>query len=310
MLLLVFALTEGNDSGWTSTRILAMLGGAVLLLVLFVIAETAQKRPMLDLRLFRKPAFVGVSIVAFVMSAAGFSMFLYLTLYLQTVLDFGPLAAGLRFLPITVVAFLLAPVAGGLSTRVPARVFLALGLAMVGVGLLLMHGVTATSSWTTLLGGFVALGAGIGLVNPPLASAAVGVVPPERSGMASGINTTFREVGMAVGIAGLGAAFQTRVETKITDALAKAPAVAGRHAHALAHQLASGDAQAAIGSVAPASRGIVGAAFRGAFVSGLQEILVIAAVVAFAGAALGLVLIRPRDFVTDPRSGEHIVVGH
>jgi predicted MFS family arabinose efflux permease len=87
---------------------------------------------------------------------------------------------------------------------------LAGGMALVGVALLLMHGITPSSSWTTLLAGFVVGGVGIGLVNAPLASTAVSVVEPRRAGMASGVNNTFRQVGIATGIAGLGALFQSR----------------------------------------------------------------------------------------------------
>ncbi len=84
-----------------------------------------------------------------------------------------------------------------------------------------MTAVDAQSSWTVLIPGFILAGAGIGLVNPPLASTAIGVVPPARSGMASGINSTFRQVGIATGIAGLGAIFQHRVTQHTTSSLAR-----------------------------------------------------------------------------------------
>ncbi len=96
---------------------------------------------MLDLSLFRKPAFAGVSAVAFALSAGMFAMFLYLTLYIQDVLGYSPLEAGVRFLPITVLSFFVAPIAGKLSARIPVRVLLGVGLALVGGGLLLMHGI-------------------------------------------------------------------------------------------------------------------------------------------------------------------------
>ena len=157
---------------------------------------------MLDLTLFRKPAFNGVSAVAFGLSAGMFAMFLYLTIYMQGVLDFSPLEAGLRFLPLTVLCFIVAPISGALSNRIPIRVLLGIGLAMVGVGLLLMHGVSPDSGWTTLLAGFLVAGIGIGITNPGIGQAAIAVVPVEKSGMGSGINTTFRQVGIATGVAG------------------------------------------------------------------------------------------------------------
>ncbi len=212
--MLVFALIRGNDEGWTSAVIIALLAGSVVAMVAFVIVERRSKAPMLDLTLFRKPTFAGASIVAFAMSASMFAMFLYIVLYIQNILGYTPFQAGLRFLPLSIVSFFVAPVAGKLSARLPARVLLGGGLFVVGVGLLLMNGVSDNSGWTTLLPGFLVAGAGIGIVNPNLAQAAIAVVEPRKSGMASGINSTFRQVGIATGIAGLGAVFQSRVQDK------------------------------------------------------------------------------------------------
>jgi hypothetical protein len=92
-------------------------------------------------------------------------------------------------------------IVGALIGRVPARLLISAGLGLTGLGLLLMSGIETGSEWTTLLGGFLVAGAGTGLLNPVIAEAAVGVVPRERSGMAAGINDTFRQVGVAVGIA-------------------------------------------------------------------------------------------------------------
>jgi EmrB/QacA subfamily drug resistance transporter len=207
---LVLALLRGNAWGWSSGKTVGLLVVAVVLLAAFVGNELRAKYPMLDVRLFRKPAFTGVQIVAFTLSSAMFSQFLYLALYLQNVLKYSPLQAGLRFLPLSLVSFVAAPIAGRLSTRVPFRILLAVGMGLIGVALLLMHGVTATSNWTTLLAGFIVGGIGIGAVNAPLASASVSVVEPRQAGMASGTNNTFRQVGIATGIAGLGAILQAQ----------------------------------------------------------------------------------------------------
>ena len=199
---------------------------------------------MLDLTLFRRPAFAGASIVAFAISSSMFAMFLYETLYLQDVLGYGPLQAGLRFLPITLLSFFVAPVAGRLSVAVPVRMLLGAGMLLVSGGLLAMTAVDANSGWTTLIPGFLLAGFGVGLVNPPLASTAVGVVDVARSGMASGINNTFRQVGIATGIAGLGAVFQHEVTRNTSAALAdSAPgrAVLGAAHGKLSSALVSGD---------------------------------------------------------------------
>jgi EmrB/QacA subfamily drug resistance transporter len=298
LFLLVFGLVRANDAGWGSTEIVACLGGSLGLLLMFLGFELRQERPMLDLSLFRKPAFAGASIAAFSLSASMFAMFLYLTLYIQNILGYSPLQAGLRFLPLTVVSFVAAPISGRLSERIPVRVLLGVGLALVGIALALMGGLTVESTWTALLAGFIIAGAGVGLCNPALASTAIGVVEPARSGMASGINNTFRQVGIATGVAALGAIFQHRVQTKVLEMLAGTP-VSGR-AHEIADQVGNGGAAQAVSSTPPQSRGIVAAAAKQGFITGLNEILVVAAILALVGSALAFVLIRRRDFVAAP----------
>jgi EmrB/QacA subfamily drug resistance transporter len=301
LFLLVFALVRGNDEGWGSIQIVSFLIASFVLIVLFLIVEFAQKRPMLDLALFRRPAFTGANIVAFSLSGSIFAMFLYLTLYVQNVLGFSPLQAGLRFLPITLLSFFVAPIAGRLSVRVPVRLLLGAGLLFVAAGLFAMSTIDATSGWTALIPGFVLAGVGIGLVNPPLAAAAIGVVPPERSGMASGINSTFRQVGIATGIAGLGAVFQHNVTQATTSALAasgRAGAVLGAaHGH-LSTLLESGEIRSVAEALpAPVRSALIGS-YRIGFTTALSDILVIAGVLAGVGSVCAFVLVRGRDFVT------------
>jgi EmrB/QacA subfamily drug resistance transporter len=304
---LVFALIRGNAEGWGSPLIVTLLLAAVVLLLAFVAVERRTAHPMLDLSLFRKPAFTGAATTAFVLSASMFAMFLYIVLYIQNILGYSPLEAGLRFLPITLLSFFVAPIAGKLSARFPVRIFLGAGLLLVALGLLLMHGISQDSDWTALLAGFIAAGAGIGLINPPLASTAVGVVEPRRSGMASGINTTFRQVGIATGIAGLGAVFQARVESKLADLLASVPSLPPGKADAIAGAVASGGAQRAVESAPPASRQAVGRAAREAFIGGLNELFLIGAAVALIGAILAFVLVRGSDFVAAPGADQQPV---
>ena len=293
---LVLALIRGNDEGWTSAQIAALLATAVLLMVVFVTVELRRTQPMLDLRLFRKPAFTGAQIVAFTLHASMFSMFLYIVLYMQNVLGYSPLETGVRFLPISVLSFLAAPLAGKLAERFPIRIFLGAGLCLVGIGLLLMSGIDPSDDWTTLLAGFLAAGVGIGFINPPLATAAIGVVEPRQAGAASGINSTFRQVGTAVGIAGLGALLQSKISDKLDAALANAPLPRGASGQ-IAEAVSSGGASAAAQAVPPQARELVADAAHRAFIDGLNEIFVVAAVLAFAGAVLALLLVRRRDFV-------------
>ncbi len=291
LFLLIFGLIRGNPEGWGSGVIVACLVGAALLMAIFVAIQMRVRHPMLDLTLFRKPAFNGVSAVAFTLSAGMFAMFLYLTIYMQGVLDFSPLEAGLRFLPLTVLGFVVAPISGALSHRVPIRVLFGIGMTLVGIGLLLMHGVTPSSEWTPLLAGFVVAGIGIGTTNPGIGQAAIAVVPVEKSGMGSGINTTFRQVGIATGVAGLGAVFQGEVNSKLSELLPKAPS-------GLGEVVASGGSRAVSElRLPPAIHAKAVQAADAAFVCGFNKILVIGAIVSFVGAVLGFTLVRSSDFV-------------
>jgi EmrB/QacA subfamily drug resistance transporter len=255
--LVVFALVRGNAEGWGSPLIAGALVVGAGLLAAFALIEVRSGSPMLDPRLFRIPAFTGTAIVAFSQSFALYPLFLFLALWFQNVLGYGPLDTGLRLLPLTLALLVVAPVSGRLTGRVPLRVLLALGLALIGIGLLLMREVDADSGWTVMLRGFLVGGAGIGVISPALAAAMVGVLSEAKTGLASGVNNTFRQLGIAVGIAALGAIFQ--------------------------HRLGAPPEQ------------VVPAAERAAFADGLREILLVAALVALATVPLALALIRERD---------------
>jgi hypothetical protein len=175
------------------------------------------------------------------------------------------------------------------------RILLGGGLAVIGVALLLMHGISLGSTWTTLLAGFIVGGIGIGLVNAPLASTSVSVVEPRRAGMASGINNTFRQVGIATGIAALGAIFQSQITSELMSA-----GVPDRWVHPLSQAIASGGGQRfAIGYTGqpPAWVQHLQTTTHAAFISGLNTILLVAAFVLFTGAILAFVLVRQQDFV-------------
>jgi EmrB/QacA subfamily drug resistance transporter len=290
---LIFGLIRGNAEGWESAPIVASLAGSAALLLAFVVIEARSDHPMLDLGLFRKPAFNGVSAVAFGLSAGMFAMFLYLTVYMQGVLGYSPLETGLHFLPMTVLSFLASPIAGKLSHRIPIRVLVGLGLGLVGLGLVLMYGLDPDSDISALLPGFIVAGIGIGITNPGIGQAAIAVVPAAKSGMGSGINTTFRQVGIATGVASLGAVFQSQVDSKLASLLPNAPA-------GLAEAVASGGTRAAAEVAPPGQRAEIVHAAKVSFVSGFNEILLIGAIIAFIGAALGFALVRSKDFVTAP----------
>jgi EmrB/QacA subfamily drug resistance transporter len=301
LFLLVLALVRGNDEGWRSTLIVSLLAGALALLAAFIVIQRRVAEPMLPLGLFRRPAFTGVQVAAFAISGSIFALFLYLTLYLQNYLGLSPFEAGLRYLPITVVSFFAAPVAGLLLSRVQARLMLSVGLAGVGAGLLLMSGIDSGSEWTTLLGGFLVAGAAVGLLNPVIADVAVSVVPREQSGMAAGINDTFRQVGVAVGIAVWGAIFVGRGADKVAELAAGTPAASGDRPRELMEAASSGNLNEALAAVPPGAREAASNAAREGFLSGLNEVLTLGALVSFAGAVLALWLVREREI---ERKGE------
>ena len=301
LFMLVYALVQGNASGWGSTTIVGLFVGSAVTMTVFLLAEWLQQDPMLDLDLFRRPAMVGVSLAAFAVSASIFAMFLYLTIYLQEVLGYGAFAAGLRFLPITVLSFAVAPFSGKLTVRVQSRFLMSLGLALIAFGCALSDHVQADSAWTVLLPGFILAGVGLGVLNPVIASATVSVVPPERSGMASGSTNTFRQVGIATGIAGLGAVFLSQIRPNTAHALAQSATGRAILAHGGARLdavIAGGDVrQAASALPSGTARSTLIHAYQVGFTTTFNHLMELALVVALVGAIGSFFLVRQRDFV-------------
>jgi EmrB/QacA subfamily drug resistance transporter len=208
----VFALTRGAVLGWGSGPILASAAGAALLLAAFVVVERREREPMLDLGLFAIPTFTGASLVVMVIAASTFGPFLYLTLFLLDGAGASPTAVGLELMPLSGAALVVSVLGGRAAGVLPVRVALPAGQLLCAAGLLTMRGLEPTSPWTVLLPGLLVMGVGIGLANPTVTYAALGVVPATRSGMASGVNNTFRQVGIAIGIAALGALLPARID--------------------------------------------------------------------------------------------------
>ena len=210
---------------------------------------------MLPLHLFRKRAFTGVQLAALGVSASIFALFLYLTLYLQGFLGHDPLEAGLRYLPRDRDELRRRPRPPARFSRAcQARYLIGAGLGITGLGLLLTGGVQASDDWTGLLPGFILVGAGVGLLNPAIADVAVSVVPKEHAGMASGINDTFRQVGIAIGIAAWGAIFLGRGASKVEKVAAGTPAASGARPRELVEAVSSGHLNDAVAAAPPGAR--------------------------------------------------------
>jgi EmrB/QacA subfamily drug resistance transporter len=295
LFLLVLGLLRGNEEGWGSTLIVSLLVASGVLMATFLAIETRVKEPMLPLHLFRNRTFTGIQLAAAGISASMFALFLYLTFYLQGFLGHDPIEAGLRYLPLTVTNFFVAGLAGAVITKVPARIMLAVGLSMTGGALLLASGLTPTDEWTALLPTFIIAGAGIGLLNPVIADVAVSVVPKEQSGMASGINDTFRQVGIAIGIAAWGAIFLGRGADKIEQVGAGTPAATGERPRQLVESISSGNLDQALANVPAGAREGVSDAAREGFLAGMNQILTLGGILAIAGAVAALWLVRERD---------------
>ncbi len=210
---LVLALMQGGQKGWSSTYVVTLfiVGGVSLLA--FVLGELKITHPMLDPRLFKIPSFTASTIAAFTLSGGLYALLFYLSLYMQNYLGFSPLQAGLRFLPLSALVLIGAPLAGRFTDRIGPKWILATGLlfVVVGTGLLtrLVHA-TLPDQWVLLLPGLILAGIGNGIVNPPISTLAMGTVEPRQMGMASGISNVARQTGVAFGIAALAALLGNR----------------------------------------------------------------------------------------------------
>jgi EmrB/QacA subfamily drug resistance transporter len=298
---LVYGFIRAGEQNWGDTLVIVFLALGVALLVGFLVVEAKVTNPMFDLSLFRTPTFVGGSIAAFCMNASLFSVFLYLVLYLQDLLGYSALGTGTRLLINSGMTLVSATIAGRLSGRLPVRWLIGPGLLLVGIGLILMSGIHAGTTWTHLIPGFVIAGFGAGMVNPPLASTAIGVVEPQRSGMASGVNSTFRQVGIAMSIAVQGSIFAAVLKSSLEKHLASTPLAP--HASQIATAIRQGGGGTS--SLAPAQfRGQLVSAIRASFTSGINDLLIFTAVIALVGAVASVTLIRSKDFVVSHQPAE------
>jgi EmrB/QacA subfamily drug resistance transporter len=291
MFLLVYSLIRANTDGWTSTTIVTLWVCAAIMMSIFIVVEHFHERPMFDLSLFRRPSFVGVSFAMLTVGAGMFALYPFITFYLQNDLGYSPLQGGLRLLPSTIPSFVVPLWFRRHADRIAPRLVLGAGMAITAIGMVTMLAMGSSSTWLVLVPGLLLTGFGIGIVNPAVARIALGVVDPERSGMASGISNTFRTGGLAIGVAALGALFERKVANSL--------AVAYHHpVPDLAKIVSSSGVVAAV----KASHGLSGIAHNGhvAFVSGMHLIILIGAIVVALGAAAGFALVRHRDFQTAP----------
>jgi EmrB/QacA subfamily drug resistance transporter len=205
---LILALVEGNEWGWGSPPIVALLVGSALALALFVAIELRVRVPMVEFHFFSNRNFLGAIVVAMIVSFSMLGVFFFLALYMQDILRYSPLEAGVRFLPSTLMIVGLAPIAGRLADRFGPRWLIAAGLLVIAGSLYSFSGIAVDSTYLELLPGFMLLGIGIALTMSPMTSAAMNAVAVEKAGIASGVLSMFRMVGGSLGVAVTGAIFQ------------------------------------------------------------------------------------------------------
>ncbi|QWC86464.1 MFS transporter [Nocardioidaceae bacterium] len=292
--LLVFALIEAGERSFTSTLVTVPAAIAAGLLLFFVVSQRRRTDPMFDLALLRKPSFVGGLIAAFAVSGSIFSLLTYLTIYLQNVLGYSALGAGWRLLFLSGLAFFASAAAGRLTNTVPTKWLIAPGFLVTSVGLALLTLIGPDTSWTAIIPGLVVAGIGIGFINVPLASTAVGVVTPDKSGMASGVNSTFRQVGIATGIAALGSIFSQQTSRDIAAALQNTPA--SDRAEQISEATRAGQLDQALMNVPTQVAERITDVATAAFVNALDTITWIAAGLALVAGLLCFWLIRAEDF--------------
>jgi EmrB/QacA subfamily drug resistance transporter len=215
LLSLVYALIEANQYGWTSARIVGLFVLAVVSLVAFALLELHQRLPMLDLSLFRSGTFAGANLVAILVTLAMFGIFVFFPIYMQTYRGWSPIQAGAALLPWTVMIVIFAPIAGKLSDRVGSRWLIAAGMTTVAACCLLLSTIDLHSSFWNLLPAFILGGLGMSFVMTPMSAAVMGAAPVAKAGVASGVLNTFRQVGVALGIAITGAIVADRAKAAV-----------------------------------------------------------------------------------------------
>jgi MFS family permease len=244
---------------------------------------------MVDFNFFRSRTFAGANGVGFIVSFAMLAMFFFLALYMQNILGYSALQAGVRFLPSTLVIMVVAPLSGRLSDRIGPRPLIAAGLTLTSVALFLLTRIDVHTSYGLLLPAFMIMGAGIGLTMSPMSTAAMNSVNPDKAGVASGTLSMNRMLGGTFGVAALGALFQHLSRNELTHKLAGSgipAAVREKIVHSM------GAARGAGPHLDPAVAGRVARASKEAFIHALSHTMWLSMGVAVFGVVLALVLIE------------------
>jgi EmrB/QacA subfamily drug resistance transporter len=209
---LTYALIKSNEEGWGDPLVVGLFAVAAVFFALFIVVETRQRLPMLDLRLFRNASFTSANAVMFLIGLAMFGMFFFISIYVQNVLGYSPVQAGATFLPMTVLIILVAPNAGRLADKLGPRAMMVPGLALVTLSLILFSFQDESSTFWTLFPALILGGFGMAMAMAPTTSAAMHAVPVDKAGVGAAVINSMRQVGGAVGLAVLGAIIATQYD--------------------------------------------------------------------------------------------------
>ena len=218
---LTYALVEGQKEGWTSVLILTLFAVAAVSLAVFIFIEMKKSSPLAQLRLFKNRVFASGNFILMIITF-GMIGILYLTvLFLQIILGFSALKAGLTLLPLPIAIIIAAPIAGRLTDKIGGRWLLFGGTIIAAAGIFLMSDLSATTDWANLVLPLAVCGAGMGFVMAPVATLIMANTPVQQSGMGAGILSTVRMIGSVLGLSVMGAILQNQLVNNVSNALTK-----------------------------------------------------------------------------------------
>jgi EmrB/QacA subfamily drug resistance transporter len=313
---LTFALIEGQNYGWTSAVILGLFGAALVGFLLFYWQEHRVRQPLIDFSLFRKIDFLAGNITGLLLSASMMGVFFMVPIFLQTVLGFSALKAGLVMSPMSVVIIFAAPLAGVLSDKVGSKWIVALGMLLLAFGIAWMAGLTPwhdklapDTTPMMLLFPFIIAGIGIGFAVAPVTSAVMATAPPDRVGNASGVLSTMRQVGSLMGIAILGAVLQNRITANVSAGLEAVKGLPEALKRTIIDGLSAGGMQMGMPSgtdSAPAAvQQVMATLFKSWFTDAINTTFIVGVAFALGGAVCALLLRgKPQKASPNPISAD------
>ena len=295
MFALMFAVLRGNALGWDSALVIAAFALAALALVAFAAVERRQPAPMLAPGLFRIPTFNGASLLVALMAIANFGAFVYISYYLLVAEQHGPIEVGLILAPAALTTAFVSAVGGHVLHNVPLAARFALGQTTLAAGLFWLGAIDSPDSASQLIPPLVLTGVGVGFTNPLSAQAHLAVLPPEQAGLASGVNNTARQLGVALGIAVMGALLQARVGAELAGSAVIERLSSPADRPELLDRLAGPEPSSALSLVPEPARDALQAAYSDAYANGLADVLIVAGVIAALGIAVAATMIRSCD---------------